>query len=44
MMLSEQDLDARPDKASWTIREVVHHVSHVVLYARLIGRLPEGVS
>lgn len=33
-------LDARPDEATWTIREVAHHVSHVTGYADLVGRLP----
>lgn len=35
-------LDARPDEDTWTIREVVHHVSHVTGYADLIGRLATG--
>jgi hypothetical protein len=25
--------------ATWTIREVVHHVSHITAYARMLGRL-----
>ncbi|HZR52682.1 MAG TPA: hypothetical protein VFB06_24610 [Streptosporangiaceae bacterium] len=32
-------LDDRPNDTTWTIREVVHHVSHVTGYAELIGRL-----
>lgn len=35
-------LDARPDEATWTIREVVHHVSNVTWYADQVGRLPTG--
>jgi hypothetical protein len=37
--LAPQALDARPDEATWTIREVVHHVSNVTYYANTIGRL-----
>jgi len=37
--LDPQVLDARPDDATWTIREVVHHVSHVTSYAEMVGRL-----
>lgn len=33
------DLDARPDEGTWTLREVVHHVSGVTAYADMIGRL-----
>lgn len=40
--LDAQVLDARPDDATWTIREVAHHVSHVTSYARKVGRLCEG--
>ena len=32
-------LDSRPAKSIWTIREVVHHVSHVTRYAEMLGRL-----
>ena len=38
----EDALDARPDEATWTIREIVHHVSNVTWYASTIGRLPTG--
>lgn len=38
--LGPQVLDARPDEATWTIREVVHHVSNVTYYAEMIGCLP----
>jgi hypothetical protein len=37
--LDREALDARPDERTWTIREVVHHVSHVTAYAEMIGRL-----
>jgi len=37
--LAAQTLDARPDEATWTIREVVHHVSNVTYYADMVGRL-----
>ena len=37
--LAPEMLDARPDEDTWTIREVVHHVSNVTGYADLIGRL-----
>src|SRR6185312_10286083 len=37
--LPAQTLDARPDEATWTIREVVHHVSNVTYYADMVGRL-----
>jgi hypothetical protein len=40
--LGPQVLDARPDDATWTIREVAHHVSNVTWYAGTIGRLPTG--
>ena len=33
-------LDARPAAEVWTIREIVHHVSEVTMYAEMIGRLP----
>lgn len=32
-------LDARPGEDTWTLREVVHHVSNVTAYADTIGRL-----
>ncbi len=32
-------LDARPDQETWTLREVVHHVSGVTWYADMVGRL-----
>jgi hypothetical protein len=32
-------LDARTDGNAWTLREVVHHVSHVTYYARAVGDL-----
>lgn len=32
-------LDSRPADDTWTIREVVHHVSHVTYYASTIGPL-----
>jgi hypothetical protein len=37
--LDAETLDHRPDDATWTIREVVHHVSNVTAYADLLGRL-----
>jgi hypothetical protein len=37
--LGPEVLDARPDEHTWTIREVVHHVSHVTAYAEMLGRL-----
>jgi hypothetical protein len=30
-------LDGRPDEDTWTIREVVHHVSNVTAYARMLA-------
>ncbi|HEY1627561.1 MAG TPA: hypothetical protein VGG16_27605 [Streptosporangiaceae bacterium] len=39
--LDAETLDRRPDEATWTIREVVHHVSHVTYYADTVGRLAE---
>ena len=30
-------LDARPTEDVWTIREIAHHVSHVVVYAEMVG-------
>ena len=33
------DLDTRPDEGTWTLREVVHHVSGVTAYADMMGRL-----
>jgi hypothetical protein len=30
-------LDDRPDEATWTLREVVHHVAGVTYYARAMG-------
>lgn len=35
-------LDARPGGATWTIREVAHHVSHVTSYAHKVDRLREA--
>ncbi len=32
-------LDARPAEHTWTVREVVHHVSHITAYADMIGQL-----
>jgi hypothetical protein len=40
--LDPEVLDARPDDATWTIREITHHVSHVTFYAHMIGCLPTG--
>jgi hypothetical protein len=37
--LDREILDARPDEHTWTIREVVYHVSHVTAYAEMMGRL-----
>jgi hypothetical protein len=37
--LGASTLDHRPDDATWTIREVMHHVSNVTAYADTIGRL-----
>jgi hypothetical protein len=36
--LDRDALDARPDEHTWTIREVVHHVSNVTAYAHVMGR------
>jgi hypothetical protein len=38
--LDTATLDGRPDEGTWTIREVVHHVSNVTAYADMMGRLP----
>jgi len=38
--LNAQVLDARPAPGIWTIREIVHHVSGVTMYAEMIGRMP----
>jgi hypothetical protein len=35
--LDQRALDARPDEDTWTIREVVHHVSNVTAYARMLA-------
>jgi hypothetical protein len=35
-------VDHRPDEGTWTIREVVHHVSNVTYYAGTIGRLADA--
>ncbi len=37
--LDTQILDTRPAGDIWTIRQVVHHVSHVTEYAEMVGRL-----
>jgi hypothetical protein len=37
--LDREALDARPDEQTWTIREVIHHVSNVTAYAHAMGRL-----
>jgi hypothetical protein len=37
--LDDEQLDHRPDQRTWTIREVVHHVSNVTYYADQVGRL-----
>lgn len=37
--LSAEVLDHRPDAATWTIREVAHHVADVGYYADRLGRL-----
>ena len=37
--LDAATLDSRPAETTWTIREVVHHVSHVTAYAEMLGRL-----
>lgn len=37
--LDDEQLDHRPDADTWTIREVVHHVSNITYYADQIGRL-----
>ena len=36
-LVGPEALDARPDESTWTIREVVHHVSAVTAYAQMIG-------
>jgi hypothetical protein len=33
-------LDTRPEPATWTLREVVHHVSEVTYYARAMSPRP----
>jgi hypothetical protein len=38
--LDAATLDGRPDEGTWTLREVVHHVSNVTAYADMMGRLP----
>jgi hypothetical protein len=35
-------LDVRPADGIWTIREIVHHVTGVTMYADMMGRLPTG--
>ncbi len=35
-------LDIRPAETTWTIREVVHHVSQVTRYAEMLGRLAKA--
>jgi hypothetical protein len=40
--LDASDLDARPAKEVWTIREIVHHVSGVTAYAEMMEALPPG--
>jgi hypothetical protein len=35
-------LDARPDDTTWTVREVVHHVTNVLYYAKAMGALGEN--
>jgi hypothetical protein len=43
--LDPQVLDSRPDESTWTIREVVHHVSNaIVFYSERIDRLPATLS
>lgn len=37
--IDAETLDHRPDTDTWTIREVVHHVSNVTYYADQIGRM-----
>lgn len=37
--LDDETLDHRSDNSVWTIREVVHHVSNVRYYARMVGRI-----
>lgn len=32
-------LDDRPDADTWTLREVVHHVANVTVYATMMGRI-----
>jgi hypothetical protein len=41
--LDADALDARPADGIWTIREIVHHVSEVTVYADMMGRLPTGI-
>ena len=36
-LLDAHALDARPSAETWTIREIVHHVSGVVAYAQMMG-------
>lgn len=38
--LDTHALDTRPGEDVWTIREVVHHVSNITVYAEKVGRLP----
>ena len=35
-------LDARPDPDTWTIREVLHHVSHITGYADQLTHSPDA--
>ena len=39
-LLDAHALDARPSAETWTIREIVHHVSGVVAYAQMMGASP----
>jgi len=41
--LDAQILDSRPADGIWTIREIVHHVTGVTMYADMMGSLPTGI-
>lgn len=41
--LDAEVLDARPAAEIWTIREIVHHVIGVTMYADMMGRQPTGI-
>ncbi|HEY1619246.1 MAG TPA: hypothetical protein VGG25_16615 [Streptosporangiaceae bacterium] len=43
--LDSRVLDGRPDEGTWTIREIVHHVSSAIIFSsERIDRLPATLS